>query len=126
MPNSKYITSGCNKPGEIDVPPEKRIQPGESRNPGGNPVMTKELKRAFREKTLDCLNILYECMMSPKTRPFDRIRAAECILDRGWGRPRESVDIDFQTTAPIVFADLLRYEAERQTNSSTRIVNEEE
>lgn len=121
-----YMPKG-NPPGVCTVPPEKGIQPGEVRNPmgAGANVMSRELKRAFREKTLDALNTLYEVMMNKHARPFDRVRAAESILDRAWGRPKESVDIDISGGTAIVFADILKNEANRQADSGFRIVNEE-
>lgn len=102
---------------ECTIPPHMRIQPGEVRNPTGSQTipMTKEVRDAFRARTLDALSILVEIMMDRRAKGQDRVRAAEAVLDRGWGRPKESIDIDLQTNIPIVFSELLKNEADRKT-----------
>lgn len=107
------------KPGMCNVPEDKRIQPGEVRNPTGQlKSMSKEIRESFRVHTIDALEVLVEVMKNPKARNFDRVRAAEIILDRGWGKPQQSVDIDLAANVPIIFSELLNDKTDNETRTS--------
>jgi hypothetical protein len=71
---------------------------GKSGNPGGrsprvgpNGETVAELARAH---TADAINTLVAVCNNQKELSFARISAANALLDRGWGKPKESVDID--------------------------------
>jgi hypothetical protein len=71
---------------------------GQSGNPGGrsprvgpNGETVAELARAH---TADAIGTLVEVCNNTKELSFARISAANALLDRGWGKPKESVDID--------------------------------
>jgi hypothetical protein len=75
---------------------EKTWGPGQSGNPGGrsprvgpNGETVAQLARAHTEVAI---NALVE-VCNDKAHP-QRVAAANGLLDRGWGKPKESVDID--------------------------------
>jgi endonuclease III len=65
-------------------------QKGYSGNPGGRPKMPEELKKAFQEQTQNALDTLVDVMGTGKGS--ERVKAAEVILDRAWGKPVQAVD----------------------------------
>jgi len=75
------------------------FQPG---NPGGGrPKMPDELKKAFQARTQDALNVLVEVMMGGD-RNGDRIKAADSILDRAWGKPAQTIDGSLNTGVRVI------------------------
>ena len=72
--------------------------------------MPPDLKRSFQEAGVDSLRVLLSILQDEEARAADRIRAAEIILDRGYGRPGQSVELSGETSAagviiiPEVFA----------------------
>ena len=73
------------------------FQKGKSGNPGGRSPRVgpngETLTQLARAKTLEMFNVLVE-LTEPKHEPDLRFRAACAVLDRGWGKPKESVDLD--------------------------------
>jgi hypothetical protein len=78
-----------------------RFGEGQKGNPGGRPKLPEELKLAFRRAAPDALAVLERVMRSSKARPGDRIRAAEVILNRGYGTPTQSVELTGKDGGPI-------------------------
>lgn len=68
------------------------FKPGQSGNPNGRPKMPPELIKAFRDRTQDALNTLVEIMNDKDGRGSERVKAAEVVLDRAWGKPIQAVD----------------------------------
>jgi hypothetical protein len=64
---------------------------GQSGNPGGK-VKTREVRLLAREYTVEAINTLVE-LMRYKKAPTIRVRAAEVLLDRGWGRPMQAMEV---------------------------------
>jgi len=60
---------------------------------GGRKKLPEELRTAFRAEGYRALDVLLAVMMDPEARTADRIRAAEIILDRGYGKPAQAVDL---------------------------------
>lgn len=75
----------------------KPFPKGKSGNPGGRPKVPAEVREAARTYTSEALATLAEIMTNPKTPPATRVSAAQAILDRGWGRPQQSVEVQAQT-----------------------------
>jgi hypothetical protein len=65
---------------------------GESGNPGGRPKEIKDVQALARSHTAEAIETLVEIMRNGKP---DRARsaAAELLLDRGWGRAPQTIDI---------------------------------
>ena len=68
------------------------FQPGQSGNPGGRPKGEGRVREAAREHTETAVGVLVAAMSDEDSRV--RIKAAEVLLDRGWGRPPQAVTVD--------------------------------
>ena len=68
---------------------------------GGRKKMPEELKKAFQAAAPEALAALKEILATGK--PSDRIRAAEVILDRGYGKPAQAVDVESSIIPQVVF-----------------------
>lgn len=69
-----------------------RFLPGNSG--GGRKPLPEDLRERFQTAGPEALDTLLAVMRNKKARAADRIHAAEIILDRGWGKPRQAVEID--------------------------------
>lgn len=70
------------------------FQPGKSGNPGGRPKKTDEertLDAMCRAKTPEALSVILDIMESGQLERA-RLAAAQYVLDRAWGKPKESVE----------------------------------
>lgn len=93
---------------------------GQSANPGGrSPRATpdgKSLTELCRIHTADAITTLHGIMQGKdaKADTKDRITAALALLDRGWGKPKEAIDIDARVEGglglPVI--QILRYESD--------------
>lgn len=81
----------------------KPFLPGQSGNPSGRPKIPEEVKEAFRAATGDACRVLCEIVNDFSAKDSDRIRAAEVILDRAWGKPVQAVDVDAKNIPQVVF-----------------------
>lgn len=74
---------------------------GQSGNPGGRPkaVMPdgRTLAEAAREHSPEALRVLVEALSDPDTA----LAAAKEILDRGFGRPAQAVELTGEGGGPI-------------------------
>lgn len=88
---------------------------GQSANPGGRSPRVgpngESLAELARAHTADCVKVLHELMMAVQNEPKDRIVAAVALLDRGWGKPKESVEVDAKVEGsglPVI--QIIRYD----------------
>lgn len=80
-----------------------RWKKGESGNPNGRPKIPEDVKEAFKNATPKAIETLQTILDNPEARDGDKIRAAEIILDRAWGKPTQSMELDGKVdTAPTV------------------------
>lgn len=96
---------------------------GRSGNPGGrSPRLTpdgRSLTELCRANTVDAVNTLKELMLNAGVEPKDRITAAIALLDRGWGKPTEKVDMEArveQLGVPVI--QFLCYDDERPADTT--------
>ena len=65
---------------------------GQSGNPGGRPGGVGEIREIAREHTEPAIGILVAVMNDADASPSSRVAAATASLDRGWGRPAQTID----------------------------------
>lgn len=66
---------------------------GQSGNPGGRPKDENRLRELARTYTVPALKTLVQIMRSKKSPAAARVNAACALLDRGFGKPAQSVDL---------------------------------
>jgi hypothetical protein len=69
--------------------------------------MFADVKAAARELTEDAIDTLATVMKNPKAPAAARISAAQAILDRGYGKPPQAIDVNAEP-------DLNRRPSDRQ------------
>ena len=70
-----------------------RFAPGKSGNPGGRPREVGRVKELARQHTEEAVGTLVAVMRNRKSPAASRIRAAELLLDRGWGKAETKAEI---------------------------------
>lgn len=81
-----------------------------SPNPSGRPKQSVEVVEASRAHTAECIETAVMVMRTAK-RLSTRLRAAEVILDRAWGRPSQSVSVDIAARVSLAEVSHAEWEA---------------
>src|SRR5262245_49121807 len=68
------------------------FQKGKSGNPGGRPKVVGEVQALARECTQQAVDTLKDIMHNNKTPAAARVAAANSLLDRGYGRPSQTIN----------------------------------
>jgi hypothetical protein len=66
---------------------------GVSGNPGGRPKELRDVVELARTHSPDAIDTLASVMVDAKTPPAARVAAATALLDRGWGKPGQGLEI---------------------------------
>ena len=74
---------------------------GQSGNPGGRPKAEREVVEAARAAGPRCVEVLVDLLDHNDSRV--RMAAADHLLDRGFGKPRASADIQADGAIQIKF-----------------------
>lgn len=74
------------------------FKPGQSGNPGGRPKAVAVVRDLAREHTETAITALVEIMTTGESAAA-RVAAAQAILDRGWGKPTQTVAGDSDAPA---------------------------
>lgn len=82
-------------------------QKGVSGNPGGRSKTTKQLAKLAREYTDEALATVVSIMRDEGNKPIDRLRAADIILDRGYGKAKQKIELEDAALAGPVLADVV-------------------
>jgi hypothetical protein len=77
-----------------------RFAPGASPNPGGRPREIGDVRELARSHTAESVETLATIMRSGKSE-VARITAATSLLDRGWGRPAQVLDVSHREAADV-------------------------
>jgi Family of unknown function (DUF5681) len=81
-------------PAKPHKPNPGQFQKGQSGNPGGRPKMPDELKAAMQGLADTAVKVLKDAMNGDDPRA--RILAANAVLDRGYGKPAQTVNAKFE------------------------------
>ena len=73
--------------------PDGRFLPGGSGNPGGRPKSERRVIDLARENTELAISTLAAICSDESAPASARVAAANHLLDRGWGGPRQSVEV---------------------------------
>ncbi|MGP1614730.1 MAG: hypothetical protein ACTS5Y_06695 [Pollutimonas bauzanensis] len=69
-----------------------KFKSGESGNPGGRPAGYGEIRDIARQHTDTAINTLVAIMNDAAATSSARVGAATALLDRGWGRPAQTIE----------------------------------
>ncbi len=74
---------------------------GKSGNPGGRPKAVLEVTELAREHSAAAIATLAKIMLDDAAPPAARVAAANSILDRGFGRPAQAVQVTGKDDGPV-------------------------
>ena len=83
------------------------FQPGKSGNPGGGPKEAPKLRDAARAHTEAALQVIVASLGDDDAKV--RLKAAEIILDRGYGKPAQSVTVGGDADNPVSTINEVRW-----------------
>ena len=86
------------------IPPKK----GEVRNPRGRPKKDFDLAALAQNHAQDAIQTLVDVMKDPEATPSARVGAASEILDRGFGKAPQSIDMNATMTLSAEFETFIR------------------
>lgn len=93
MPTVTTSETGVVLPGNRKLPPENtRFKPGQSGNPSGRPKKNRDLERTAEAYVSDAVKVLADALKDDD--PKVRIAAANALLDRARGKPKQSVEVE--------------------------------
>ncbi len=86
------------------VKPVAGFKPGKSGNPGGRPKAVKEVEALAREHTEEAMQALVDICTNERSPAAARVSAAGVILDRGWGKPKQAMELEHfgKDGAPLI------------------------
>ena len=74
--------------------PGRPFKPGESGNPAGSKPRDPELQALAREYSIPALRRVISIMENPATEDDTALRAAGMIIDRGYGKAPQKVEVE--------------------------------
>lgn len=75
------------------MPQKHGFQPGNCANPGGRSKKDIELEAHARLHAKFAIDTAAQILMSTEASNSDRLKAAQLILERGHGKPKETVTV---------------------------------
>ena len=77
------------------------FKPGQSGNPGGRPKALKEVEELCRKLTPQAIERLEKILTDDDAPAAAHTKAVEIILDRGWGKAKQSVELTGENGGPV-------------------------
>ncbi len=84
------------------MPRGRPFKKGQSGNPGGRPKAIAEVRDLARAQTEESVKSLVTIRDSAKAPPAARVAAANSLLDRGWGRPAQTISGDSENPHKLI------------------------
>ena len=84
------------------------FQPGVSGNPRGRPKSDFTIAAQCRIHTKEAVASLVSIMGNENAPPAARVSAASAILDRGWGRPAQTITAEVNGPITITWLPVQR------------------
>lgn len=88
------------------------FKPGQSGNPGGRPKIIGDIREMAREHTAVAMQALVDIVMDKKAPHSAKAVAATALMDRGWGKPTQTIQ------ANISILDRMSYDDRRELESA--------
>ena len=98
-------------------------KPGQSGNPGGRPREVAEVRDLAREHTPKAIATLAGIMDDAEQPARARVAAAEALLDRGWGRATQPMEVTTPGSIPAAIQKMPSDELERWIRERSRMLN---
>jgi hypothetical protein len=88
------------------VPPKRPLsstafKPGQSGNPSGRPKAILDVIHLARTHTPMAIGALVKIATSKTSPPAAIVAASVALLDRGWGRPSQTLDVNSSSTIEL-------------------------
>jgi len=83
MPTEKRSNNGRDKKGRFT----------KGNTGGGRPKTPKEFKELAQENSIPALKKVIEILNNPKSKDRDKLKAAEMVMDRAWGKPLQGMEL---------------------------------
>jgi len=83
-----------------------RWEKGKSGNPGGRPKGEGDIRELARQHTPQAIRRLARVMNDDNAPPSAQVAASTALLDRGWGRPTQSISATLDANRPSVSESL--------------------
>ena len=77
-------------------------KPGRSNNPSGRPKQPKEFKDIIKNNTVAAINAVIGIMNDEDAKPTDRLKAAEIVIDRAYGKATQLIAGDSEHDALVI------------------------
>jgi HEAT repeat protein len=78
---------------------------GQSGNPGGRPRVLADVQDLARQRSAEAIDTLTEIMHNEKAPPAARVAAAGALLDRGYGKPTQTISQTLAKVDPATMSD---------------------
>ena len=98
---TKIVQTGTKQEKKRDA--KGRFVKGQSGNPSGRPALPQEITNLARASAPDAIRMAIRFINDESTTPNVRLKAAEILLDRAYGKPSQAIDLDAKSVPQVVF-----------------------